>query len=300
MVKHRVGFTLIELLVVIAIIAVLIGLLVPAVQKVREAANRMACTNNLKQISLSLHSFHGQFGAFPPCVGPGMVDNPGTPSGPSWQYPTSGFNATVGWMRHILPFVEQQKAGYDNVLKTYACPSDPRSGKFVNPLDNHGYSSYLAVEGYSTLGNEGIMYLNSKTAISHITDGSSSTSVVAERPPLMLGANWGWGWWDSYDEGDVGIGLRNTTLLSGAGTNCPVPAYFGPGARSADTNSYIGNPSGTYDANCHVMHPWSFHTGGATMAFADGSVRFMTYQVGSVIPALATRAGGEIPDPSLN
>jgi len=288
----RAGFTLIELLVVIAIIGILIGLLLPAVQKVREAANRAACGNNLKQIGIALHNFHSEHGFFPPCLGPGAVETPG-PAGPA-QVP-SGKDS---WLRHILPFIEQQTATYNQVLKMYECPSDPRYGAgFYNPLDLHGYTSYLAVEGLSTYGNEGVMYLNSQTATAQITDGTSNTLLVVERPPLVQGPNWGWGWWDSFDEGDVGIGLQNMTVLNDTNP-CPTPQYFGPGAISADGNSYVGPSTPTMSINCHANHPWSFHPGGGFMLFADGSVQFMPYRASLVLPAFATRAGGEVADPS--
>src|SRR5436305_3008998 len=93
----RRGFTLIELLVVIAIIAILVGLLLPAVQKVRESANRMKCQNNLKQIGLGLHNYHDAFSRFPFGKGPDyMVSRPGTPMYPRWS-PHS----------QLLPFIEQ-------------------------------------------------------------------------------------------------------------------------------------------------------------------------------------------------
>src|SRR5712692_3939760 len=104
----RVGFTLIELLVVIAIIGVLIALLLPAVQKVREAANRTQCANNLKQIGLAVHNFHDTYGTFPNtgawwATGAGY-DASGTPIGIKYQ--------TAGWMYQIMPFIEQ-----DNLYK---------------------------------------------------------------------------------------------------------------------------------------------------------------------------------------
>ena len=290
------AFTLVELLVVIAIIGVLIALLLPAVQSARQSARRTQCANNLKQVGLACHTFHSAHKHFPPAIGPGIVDNIGPP-GPAQPFNAVGNQNLVPWTRHILPYLEQPEAGYENILATYVCPADPRSSNLINPQDGHGCTSYLAVEGYSVFGSEGVMFLNSKTSTADILDGTSHTLLVVERPPLMLGLSWGWGWWDSYHEGDVAIGMRNTTLMTSGGTGCASPAYYGPGASNADTSGYHGGP-GPGTPNCHVNHAWSFHPGGSNMLLADGSVRFVAYTAGQKLPALATRKGGEVVDPT--
>ncbi|HUR53460.1 MAG TPA: DUF1559 domain-containing protein [Gemmataceae bacterium] len=307
--RRRSGFTLIELLVVIAIIAILIGLLLPAVQKVREAAARTQCANNLKQIALGLHSYEGTYGKLPP------------PRGTN----APGFTAYRGWMCELLPYVEQdnikklfvepwtianQTAVQPNNIKTFTCPSDPRN--LMSPTAGGGVTSYVGVTGAYTrtsgvpfpfvpgwgeAARDGIFNpgenpfppLNQPqaaiearkrgTVLNSIRDGTSNTLMVGERPP---NSQLFWGWW-SVSDYDCLLAMVNEQYFDSptqAGSNplCVAPGVYGP-----------GDPK--YD--CHVNHFYSMHTGGANWALGDASVRFIPYS-SSVILFMATREGGEV------
>jgi prepilin-type N-terminal cleavage/methylation domain-containing protein/prepilin-type processing-associated H-X9-DG protein len=294
----RKGFTLIELLVVIAIIAILIALLVPAVQKVREASLNSSCKNNMHQLGVALHAYHSDRKVLPPAYGPGVDD-----SSPAWgvaggvQIQGGGLSKGYGtWIRHCLPYLEQATATADRALEVLACPADGHGSYLFNRNDGHGYTCYLGVCGLNTYDSTGVIVGNgvkSTVSLGTISDGTSNTLMVVERPPAMLGGNWGWGWWDSYDMGDVTLGLKVTSVLGD--TSCATtPQYFSPGTEIADMNGY-----GPQDPSmCHANHPWSFHTGGANFLFADGSVQFLMYSVGTLLPAMATRNGGE-PTPNV-
>ena len=302
--RQRRGFTLIELLVVIAIIAILIGLLVPAVQKVRSAAARTQCVNNLKQLGVALHNYHSTFKAFPPALGQ-PYSEPAAPGAPANTVP---INWPMPWTKAIAPYVEQQMSPYSNVLTVFNCPSDPRGlSGLINPIDMHAYNSYLGVAGdnpYDTTGcfpnSTGGTTPTPGVRAVQITDGTSNTIMLAERPPMLLGPNWGWGWWSSNDMGDICIGLKSgVTLSTGTGSDCNgTVAPFGlPVARPDNVTgtAYVGGASGGFNIPaCHVQHPFSFHDGGANFLLADGSVRFMSYNAGLVVAAMGTRAGNEV------
>jgi prepilin-type N-terminal cleavage/methylation domain-containing protein/prepilin-type processing-associated H-X9-DG protein len=323
-VRGRRGFTLIELLVVIAIIAVLIGLLLPAVQKVREAAARMSCSNNLKQLGLALHNYHDALGHFP------------------YENFHQNDSHRCNWIAHLFPYFEQpftpqiltapatdnygyplnapsgsyvrnNAIGDDYLVKTLICPSDGPKLRDVNG-ERLAMGNYLGVNAPNTdqrdpwnrnmdgvfvywfhQGGSGVYpdkaqgSWGSPTTIASITDGTSSTLMVGERPSYpdfdAMGDTGGWqcGAW-VYSEVDSCLGLPNTkgwcAGTDGAGNACPGgKQWFKPG---------------TISNLCDSWHYWSLHTGGGNWLFSDGSVRFLQYSVGTgVQAALATKAGGE-------
>jgi prepilin-type N-terminal cleavage/methylation domain-containing protein/prepilin-type processing-associated H-X9-DG protein len=289
--RSRTGFSLIELLVVLAIVAVLIGLLVPAVQAVRSAAAKTACADQLRQIGIAFHNYHAARSELPP--------------GTSVEYPLEPYRYS-SWRPRLLPHLEQDtiwrltiEAYQRNpneyppetpphqaatVLRLYGCPTDSRvdQPRLVGGRYLVAHSSYLGVSGTNQLRRDGMLYTDSRTRFVDVTDGTSHTLLAGERPPSADGQL---GWWyagigQNEDGSAAGFMSVREQVSSIWGLGCPRgPYHFTPGR---------------FDNQCDAFHFWSLHPGGAHFLFADGSVRFLAYSADSVMPALATRAGGEI------
>jgi prepilin-type N-terminal cleavage/methylation domain-containing protein/prepilin-type processing-associated H-X9-DG protein len=332
----RKGFTLIELLVVIAIIAVLIGLLLPAVQKVRESASRMSCQNNLKQIGLAIHNYHDTRKALPP-----------------------SHNATDGWTVMILPYTEQGNLysqyklgiGFDQgtnqavitgQVAIFACPSAPgQSGVFQITQSPSQYGSAAQLPGMMGIIDYGAVnqvfdgfYIasglpvppgypntclgplqpNTPTPLIAITDGTSNTIMIAEDAAQP----------SSYVLGKPVSTVRppgkNTIKTEGIGTPTPDWGWADPGfaysingcdpatgfvvqhdgstaGLVSDGSGGFTKPSGTpvFINGNNNGELYSFHTGGANVVFADGSVHFLTTSMSpAAFAALVTARGGEV------
>ena len=324
--QSRRGFTLIELLVVVAIIAILLGLLLPAVQHVRELAGRSQCQNSLHQIGVACHSYHDQYKYFPMSLDPRFNADPATDPFPDIQF-MKDHQFFVSWMARLLPYIdngllsdtvptEYQRiyypwgfaaegrngphAGLAYETQCFKCPSDPRT--LVNTYVDLGwasvpiaFTSYLGNNGTQCGAHDGIFYELSAVKIDQIIDGTSNTLMVGERPP-STDLNFGWwyagaGYWDptfgQVGTGDVTLGVREQVYVTDPGQQIGVECPM----------SKIYFQQGNVDDPCDQVHYWSLHGGGANFLFCDGAVQFLTYSADPVLPALATRAGGEVVDP---
>ncbi len=289
---YRQAFTLVELLVVIAIIGVLVALLLPAVQAAREAARRVSCFNNLKQVGLALHNYHDSHKSFPMgWIGLDAATNrPYAEGTPGW-----------GWAAFVLPYVEQaslsdsvvnmtlpildpaNQVARETFLPVYRCPSDvPANDLFTlgtegspsTPLTRLAAASYVGVHGTVELHDceglpigtqclsDGTFYHLSATRFADIVDGTSNTFAIGERSARVGFSTW------------VGAAQGGDEAL----------------ARILGITDHPPN-----SANGHLDDFGSQHPGGTNFVLADGSVRLISDTVElRVYRGYATRAGGEV------
>jgi prepilin-type N-terminal cleavage/methylation domain-containing protein/prepilin-type processing-associated H-X9-DG protein len=312
------GFTLIELLVVIAIIGILIALLLPAVQRVREAALRAQCANNLKQFGLAFHSHHDALGQFPKgAVWTGRRDTPydiGPP--PYYTFPRSG------WNYHLFPFLEQDNLyrqlppsaaqnewepwGSDEaenpngptrvVVATAMCPSDEGSRTETERWGYFSLGNYHVFFGGLSLGGavaddpsqRAAFGINFGARITDITDGASNTMIMSEYLRSRGAGNDQRGlWWGD----EPGYGQLYTQLAP----NSRSPDLLYPGWCDNQPQANLPCRDGNYGPN-NTVAARSRHSGGVNVLFGDGAVRFVQQGVdlNGVWRPLATIGGGEI------
>ena len=288
------AFTLVELLVVIAIIGILIALLLPAVQAAREAARRIQCANNFKQVGLALHNYHATHNKFMPgmyTLGGGI---------PHW----------FSWSAFLLPYMEEtsvyEQFNFDDphyfsagktrlanaqIINGYLCPSDAQGGEWVNtgsenagepnPLDDSAYANMAGVGDHldwtvdriwprSLDAASGMMAANTGCSIRDVSDGTSQTLMIGEVTGAGPGTHQGF-FWSCWNLADTSDGING--LYTVVGGEWPDPLGFG-GFRVAGFSS--------------------FHPGGCHFTMVDASVQYLNEDISrDVLDALTTRAGGE-------
>jgi prepilin-type N-terminal cleavage/methylation domain-containing protein/prepilin-type processing-associated H-X9-DG protein len=310
------GFTLIELLVVIAIIAILIGLLLPAVQKVRQAAARIQCQNNLKQIGLALHNHNTALGYFP-----------------TSNRANAASAVRSGWATFALPYIEQDNLfrNYDfttnwdsptnlpvtsQQIKVFQCPSAPQPRLDGNQQLGAGWTPVVGTSDYGPITSVtpqlaalypgqiypglGFLARNTHPTVADATDGTSNTILIAEdagrpqvyrngrpigsptgAPPVRVN---GGGWSRAASDFDL------------KGSSPDGATFPGPCAVNCTNGRDVGNvyPDPVFGGN-GTGETYSFHTGGANLLMGDGSVHFVNAGVNIVVyAALTTRDGGEV------
>jgi len=295
--EKRRAFTLVELLVVLSIIAVLVGLLLPAVQSARGVARRMSCSNKMRQLGLAVHYFHDRKGFVPQVEG--------------------RYEPFVHWQSMILDDIEQpaiQERIFEEMeqrvpwysledtwtrLSSFQCPSDEKSERLVrHQISGRVFAAtnYVGITGRNIETNDGFFpdliafrvgaARQGKIRFRDVTDGLSNTLAIAERPiadEAYVGS-----WLSSQEYGHQAIGVAEN--VQPWGSTRDVYYFYHPHDRCEQQQFTAGRA----DNVCDQFHPWSHHSGGANFVRADASTSFLSYDIDrDVLLALSTIRGGE-------
>jgi len=317
-VTKRRGFTLIELLVVIAIIAILISLLLPAVQQAREAARRMQCRNNLKQLVLAIHNYESSFSVMPASrLNPKVIIEDNAPNESAYQ----------SWTTLALPFLDQDnlhhtidfdfawsalvnRTAVSYPLRTFLCPSAPgdqrtdpnwvigaAAGDYnsINEVKSKVYTQVLGIADPGDNARSGVLRKGRQNKFRDVTDGTSNTIILAEvagQPDIWVdGQRMDDDKFSRYTDDKVVLLGGRYVAADGTGWADPDNGFSVNGASIDGLSKYD-----VYFINkINTSEIYSFHTGGAMVGLADGSVRFVSESIeGLSFVAACTRAGGEV------
>jgi prepilin-type processing-associated H-X9-DG protein len=302
---RRAAYGLVEVLVTIGLVGTLIGLLLPALNQARSSAARIECMNNLRQIGIALHAYHDLHSCFPPA------------SPKNYTSPNNDANTILSWMALILPQMGEEglwatsaqacledgdptdnppHVGYSTVLRSYVCPGDrprllePHSNAGIEPdaVTPAAFTSYLGMAGVYGMKSPlsitplpGPLGQAAGIRLTDITDGTSRTLLVGERPPPA-----------TLQAGRWYPGAAYSFYLDGPNETIGFPSVPGPDWECVNIAISSFGP-GRVDNPCDRYHLWSWHPGGANFLFCDGSVSFLPYSAAPLIAPLSTIAGGE-------
>lgn len=281
----RKGITLVEVLVCIGIIFLLLALIIPAIQRVRGAADQVVCQSKLHQLGTALHLYHQNHGRFPP--------------GCSYEGGQSP-QPHLSWMARLLPYLDQEPlwqttlkafeeekfflrnpphVGVSTIMPAFLCPTDNRRLRKFGPRITAAFTSFQGVVGTNQEKRDGVLFLDSRVRLEDCFDGAEYTLMVGERPTSSSGRlGWWYAGWGQAKDGNADLVL-GVNELNVSRPQCPSGPYeFGRGR--------LGD-------ECDAFHYWSLHSGGAHFLMVGGATPYFRYSAKDVLPALATRAGHE-------
>ena len=325
--KRRSAFTIIELLVVIAIIAILIALLLPAVQGAREAARRMQCQNNLKQLGLALHNYQSTYLVFPPSELNSVGDPGCEPFEVVVEDNTTACTDYQSWTALCLTFLDQaplaaaydyespwssliNRAAVSTQLPVFQCPSTPNSNRVdqhhvvgaaatdygsVNRVAKLVYTDVFGIPTPSQSARQGALAEYCANRPSFITDGMSNTMMLAEcsgRPDaLVMGHRMSGSEFSDYKDDEIVMLGGQLVATDGIGWADPDVGFHVKGVQADGVTPY----GSRFVNGINTGETYSYHSGGAQVLFADGSTHFLSANIdGWVYVSLCTRAGGEV------